>query len=80
MPPVSKEPVIPSERSEPRDLFDLAFGLAQDKLVRTEPAPFCPGPIDPSARSLRSLGRDDKKKGISCLVSKHQKVISITLL
>ena len=51
--------VIPSERSESRDPFDSAFGLAQDKPVGSFVLQSNPGLTDPSARALRTLGRDD---------------------
>ncbi len=50
--------VILSERSESRDPFDSAFGLAQDKRVEIQQIPT--QPMDPSARSRCSLGRDDR--------------------
>jgi len=57
---ISNEIVIPSERSEPRDPFDSAFDLAQDKPVGSESARFCLDSIAPSARAQWALGRDDK--------------------
>ena len=36
IPPVSKEHVIPNERSEPRDPFDPAFGLGRDDETERE--------------------------------------------
>jgi hypothetical protein len=53
--------VIPREQSESRDPFDSAFGLAQDKPAGIQQTNA--QPMDPSARSRCSLGRDDRAGG-----------------
>ena len=53
--------VIPREQSESRDPFDSAFGLAQDKPAGIQQTNA--QPMDPSTRSRRSLGRDDRAGG-----------------
>jgi len=59
--------VIPSERSEPRDPFDSAFGLAQDKPVGKSVSALLKRSIGPStSASLRDASARDDKSGAIC--------------
>ena len=75
--------VIPSERSEPRDPFDSAFGLAQDKPVGKSVSALLKRSIGPStSASLRDASARDDDNGYPLMRDsrpRHNKRVRLSL-